>query len=49
MNHANFCTFLCRFLHDYDVKMPNFVFCGERKQATAKFNFGFLNLNMVGS
>ena len=25
------------FLHDYDVKMPNFVFYGERTQATAKF------------
>ena len=29
------------FLHDYDVKMPNFVFCGERKQATTKFYFSF--------
>ena len=26
------------FLHDYDVKMPNF---GERKQATTKFYFAF--------
>ena len=25
------------FLHDYDVKMPNFAFYGERKQATTKF------------
>ena len=24
------------FLHDYDVKMPNFAFYGERKQATMK-------------
>ena len=29
------------FLHDYDVKMPNFAFYGERKQATTKFNFSF--------
>ena len=25
------------FLHDYDVKMPNFAFYGVRKQATTKF------------
>ena len=25
------------FLHDYDVKMPNFTFYGVRKQATTKF------------
>ena len=25
------------FLHDYDVKMPNSAFYGERKQATTKF------------
>ena len=36
-----FCAFLCPFLHDYDVKMPNFAFYGERKQATTKFNFSF--------
>ena len=29
------------FLHDYDVKMPNFVFYGGRKQATTKFYFSF--------
>ena len=29
------------FLHDYDVKMPNFAVFGERKQATAKFYFSF--------
>ena len=34
-------------LHGYDVKLPNSVFCGEHKQATTKFNFGLLNLNMV--
>ena len=29
------------FLHDYDVKMLNFAFYGERKQATTKFYFCF--------
>ena len=29
-------TFL-PFFHDYDVKMPNFAFCGKRKQGTTKF------------
>ena len=29
------------FLHDYDVKMPNFALYGGRKQATAKFYFSF--------
>ena len=29
------------FLHDYDVKMPNFAFYGVRKQATTKFCFPF--------
>ena len=36
-----FCTILCLFLHDYDVKMPNFVFYRVRKQATTKFHFSF--------
>ena len=36
-----FCTFLCPFLHDYDVNMPNFAFYGGRKQATTKFCFSF--------
>ena len=31
-----FCTFLCPFLHNYDVNMPNFTFYGGRKQATTK-------------
>ena len=30
-----------KFLHDYDVKMPNFAFYGGRKQATTKFYFSF--------
>ena len=29
------------FLHDFDVKMPNFAFYGGRKQATTKFYFSF--------
>ena len=29
------------FLQDYDVKMPNFVFYGEGKQAKTKFYFCF--------
>ena len=37
-----FCTFLCPFLLDYDVKMPNFVFYGGRKQATTKFSLTVL-------
>ena len=39
--HHSFFTFLSPFLHDYDVKMRNFVFYGGRKQATAKFDFSF--------
>ena len=29
------------FLHDYDVKMPNFASYGARKQATTTFYFSF--------
>ena len=29
------------FWQYYDVKIPNFVFYGERKQATTKFYFAF--------
>ena len=32
-----FCTFLCPFLHKYDVKVPDFTFYGVREQATTKF------------
>ena len=28
-------------MHEYDVKMPNFVFYGVRKQPTTKFCFSF--------
>ena len=33
--------YISPFLHDYDVKMLNFAFYGERKQATTKFYFRF--------
>ena len=40
-------TYLYIFvLHDYGVKMHNFAFYGEHKQATTKFNFFFMNLDM---
>ena len=34
-------------LHDYDVKIPNFMFYGGRKQATTKCSFFFLNVSSV--
>ena len=37
--HDTFLYFSLPFLHDYDMKMPNFAFYGERKQATTKFYF----------
>ena len=36
-----FCTFLCPFLNDYDMNMPNFAFYGGRKQATTKLYFSY--------
>ena len=39
--HHAFCIFVCPFLRDYDVKIPNFTFYGVRKQATTKFYFSF--------
>ena len=36
MRH-NFLYISFPFLHDYDVKMHNFAFCGERKQPTTKY------------
>jgi len=38
---ASHFTFLCPFLHDYDMKLPNFMFYGGPKQATMKFYFSF--------
>ena len=39
--HHTFLYISFPFLHDYDVKMPNFAFYGGRKQATTKFYFSF--------
>jgi len=39
--HHTFMYISFPFLHDYGVKMPNFAFHGERKQATTKFYFSF--------
>ena len=32
-------------LQDYHVKMPNFTFCGGRKQAMAKFSLDIVDRN----
>ena len=45
--HQAFLYIFLPFLRDYDVKIPNFVFYGERKQVMTKFLFRFLNSNMV--
>ena len=37
--HHPFLYISLPFLRDYDMKVPNFVFYGERKQATTKFYF----------
>ena len=39
--HQAFLHISLSFLHDYDVKMPNFTFYGGRKQATTKLSFSF--------
>ena len=39
--HRTFLFISFPFLHDYDVKMPNFAFYRGRKQATTKFYFSF--------
>ena len=42
--HHTFFSFLyisLPFLHDYNVKMPNFTLYGECKQATTTFYFSF--------
>ena len=39
--HHTFLYISFPFLHDYDVKMPNFAFYGGRKQATTKLHFSF--------
>ena len=35
--HHTFLYISFQFLHDYELKMPNFAFYGGRKQETAKF------------
>ena len=37
--HHSFLYISLPFLHDYDVKMPNYKFCGGRKQATTNLFF----------
>ena len=39
--HHTFLYISFPFLHDCDVKMPNFAFYGGRKQATTKFYLSF--------
>ena len=39
--HHTFLYIFFPFLHDYDVKMPNFAFYRGRKQPTTKFYFFF--------
>ena len=39
--HHTFLYISFPFFHDNDVKMPNFVFNGERKQATTKLYLSF--------
>ena len=46
--HETFFYISLPFLHDYDVKMPNFSFYGERKQETKNWIlFLFYNLDIV--
>ena len=40
--HHTFLYISLPFLHDYDVKMPHFMFYTGRKQATTKFSFSFM-------
>ena len=39
--HHTFWYIYIPFLHDYDLKLPNFAFYGENKQTTTKFYFSF--------
>ena len=41
--HHNFLYISLPFLHDYDVKFPNWTFHGGRKQATTKFYLSHLD------
>ena len=40
--HHTFPYISLPFLHDYDVKMPHFMFYTGRKQATTKFSLSFM-------
>ena len=40
----NFCTFLCRPLHDYNAKVPNSTFCRGQEHKTAIFFFFYWTL-----
>ena len=35
--HHTFLYIALTSVHDYDVKMPNYTFCGGRKQASTNF------------
>ena len=37
--HHAFLYISLLLLHDHDLKMPNFTFCGLRKQAMMKYSF----------
>ena len=39
--HHAFSYISLPLLHDYDVKMPSFMFYGGRKQAKTNFSFSF--------
>ena len=44
--HHTFLYISLPLLLDYDVKMPNFAFHGERKQATTKLEFNFRRVRL---
>ena len=45
--HHAFLYISSRSLHEYDGKMPTFMYYESRKQATTKFSFLFLNSCIV--
>ena len=46
-NFACASNFFFPSLHDYDVKVPNFTFCGGREHKTTNFFFLFLDFDTV--
>ena len=44
---SRLCIHLVPSLHDYDAKMHNFTFCGEREHRATTFFFLFLNFKTV--